>query len=272
MINKNLTFLKLGGSLITDKTTPLTARLDVIGRIANEIALAKQQNPSLQLVIGHGSGSFGHAAASLHQTQSGGKGKAYWQGFAEVWAAARTLNQIVVESLIRSGLPVIAFPPSAGVVAEENALRHWNLRPIKAALSHNLIPVVQGDDIFDMQQGGTIFSTEVIFQYLAKDLLPRNLLLAGSDEGVYTDSQQPENVIARITPSNVHEVLPVLSGAEAVDVTGGMLAKVMLMVSLVEENPQIEVQIFSGLTPGNIQEALMGEKLGTAIHSATEFD
>lgn len=267
MTLKSLTFLKLGGSLITDKTTPLTARTDVIQRIAEEIALAKSQNPSLQLVIGHGSGSFGHSTANKHLTQSGGTGEAYWQGFAKVWAAARTLNQIVIEHLVQAGLPVIAFPPSAGIVADEKSLRHWDLRPLKAALSHNLIPVVQGDVIFDYKLGGTIFSTEMIFQHLARNLLPRNLLLAGSDEGVYQDSQQADSIIDHITPANINEVLPALSGAETVDVTGGMLAKVLLMVSLVEEIPALEVQIFSGLTPGSIHKALLGEKSGTVIRS-----
>jgi isopentenyl phosphate kinase len=58
-----LTFVKLGGSLITDKRLENSFRAETAARIASEIqaALAEMM---LQLVIGHGSGSFGHVAAS----------------------------------------------------------------------------------------------------------------------------------------------------------------------------------------------------------------
>jgi isopentenyl phosphate kinase len=40
-----LTLLKLGGSLITDKHSPQTAKLDVIARLAGEILRFWQANP-----------------------------------------------------------------------------------------------------------------------------------------------------------------------------------------------------------------------------------
>ncbi len=55
-----LVFLKLGGSLITDKHTPRSARREVINRIAQEITNALQTNTELQIVLGHRSGAFGH--------------------------------------------------------------------------------------------------------------------------------------------------------------------------------------------------------------------
>jgi isopentenyl phosphate kinase (EC 2.7.4.-) len=60
-------FLKLGGSLITDKTRENAPRLDVIRRLAREISGALATAPP-KLVLGHGSGSFGHAAARKYGT------------------------------------------------------------------------------------------------------------------------------------------------------------------------------------------------------------
>lgn len=265
MNQSKLIFLKLGGSLITDKTKPLTPRPDVIQRLSAEIAQAYRENPQMRLVIGHGSGSFGHAIASLYQTQTGGKGGEYWHGFAEVWRAARQLNQILINKLSSTGLPVIAFPPSAGLIATNKNPESWDTHPIKIALSHNLIPVVQGDVVFDTELGGTIFSTEQVFQVLSREFLPDRILLAGIDQGVYHDPKQPADIIPYITPSNISNVFPSLSGAKAMDVTGGMLAKVRLMLSLVQENPSLEVQVFSGVEAGNIQKALAGKHLGTLI-------
>jgi hypothetical protein len=63
---KNLVFLKLGGSLITDKNKPYTSRPDKFTQIAHEIKSALSRNPDLQLILGHGPGSFGHFAVKDH--------------------------------------------------------------------------------------------------------------------------------------------------------------------------------------------------------------
>ena len=263
--NTSLTFLKLGGSLITDKTRQLTAKEDVIARLAAEIAVSQADRPNRTLVIGHGSGSFGHAIAHQYQTQDGVSGRTGWQGFAEVWMAARELNQIVVSTLGAAGLPVIAFPPSAGVLAAGKQLQSWDTQPLQAALSHRLVPVVQGDVIFDTQQGGTIFSTEQVFQHLARPLQPSQILLAGAEAGVYLDPSRPEAIIPAITPNSFEAIKHKLSGSGAVDVTGGMLSKVEWMLSLVRAIPNLQVRIFSGAVPGQVQKALAGEPIGTLI-------
>jgi len=267
MESRTLIFLKLGGSLITDKNQPLTACPGIIQRIAKEIREALEENPELQLLIGHGSGSFGHATAKKYQTQDGGKDQKYWQGFSEVWRAARELDQLVVEIFHKAGLPVIAFPPSAGVIARNKEFVSWDIRPIEFALAHGMIPLVQGDVIFDTEIGGTIFSTEKIFEYLCDNLQPDKILLAGLDKGVYSDPANQNDILPDITPENFMDVKSVLSGAEAVDVTGGMLAKVNLMLTLVRNQPSLQAQIFSGLEPGNIKRAINGEKLGTLVQS-----
>jgi len=265
MIEPELVFLKLGGSLITDKDAPLTPRPETIARISQEIASASKANPTLKLLIGHGSGSFGHAVASQYQTQLGEQNPTYWQGFIEVWRAARELNQIMIRSLSDADLPVLAFPPSAGVIAKGRHLHSWDIAPIQIALLHGIVPVVAGDVIFDQALGGTIFSTEELFHYLAEKLRPTRILLAGLDQGVYQDPQHPEKIIPQITPALIDEIEPVLQGSASADVTGGMLSKVQWMLSLVAKLPQLKVQIFSGAEPGNIQKALAGIELGTII-------
>jgi isopentenyl phosphate kinase len=272
MDHARLVFLKLGGSLITDKSKPMTPKLDVIRRLADEIAQVIHADTNIRLLIGHGSGSFGHAVADRYQTRSGGTGAAYWQGFSEVWAAARELNDIVIKELTRSGLPLIAFPPSAAIITENQRVKSWDIRPIKVALSQGLIPVVYGDVVLDSNLGGTILSTEELFHYLAGVLHPDEILLAGLDKGVFNDLHQPEEIIPLISPQNIHAVLPSLSSSKAVDVTGGMLTKVSLMVSLVVENPALKVRIFSGQEPGNLHKALSGEKIPAStqiIHNLT---
>lgn len=251
-----LVFVKLGGSLITDKTQPMTPRLELIDRLAQEIAAAVSACPDLSLIIGHGSGSFGHDVANRYQTRTGGIGAAYWQGFSEVWQAARALNQHVVHAFNLANLPVVAFPPSAGVITQNRHVVAWDIQPIKLALYHGMIPVVYGDVVFDIELGGTILSTEDLFVELTRSICPQQILLTGLDKGVYADPLQPDAIIPLITPQDLDHIRPVLSPSQAVDVTGGMLTKVEAMVDLVKDNPSLEVKIFSGATPGNLQIAL----------------
>jgi len=263
----NLQFLKLGGSLITDKRTPRTPRREVIARLTTEIESARAANPGLKLLLGHGSGSFGHVPAKKHGTRQGVVSSEQWQGFAEVWYEAATLNRIVMETLHAAGLPAILFPASAGVTAKDGKVAVWNLAPLTTALENDLLPVVFGDVVFDTARGGTILSTEDIFTHLARQLQPKRILLAGLDEGVWADFPACTQLISEITPENWEAVAASLGGSAATDVTGGMQSKVRAMLDLAVEIPGLEISIFSGEQPGNLAAALQGESLGTRIIS-----
>jgi isopentenyl phosphate kinase len=261
----NLQFLKLGGSLITRKDRPRTARPETLERLAQEIKTAIGLAPDLQLVLGHGAGSFGHVTAKKYGTRQGVTTPEGWRGFAEVWWDASALNRLVMEALRHVGLPAIALPPSASVVAQDGQVAAWNLDPLRAALKASLLPVVFGDVVFDTARGGTILSTEDLFAYLAGQLRPHRLLLAGIEPGVWADYPACTRLVSQITPENLLALAPALGGSEATDVTGGMASKVQEMLALVRRNPGLEVSIFSGEAPGLVQQALAGERVGTRI-------
>jgi isopentenyl phosphate kinase len=232
----NRQFLKLGGSLITDKNRPHTPRLEVIERLAREIASALEQRPELRLLLGHGSGSFGHTAAHKHGTRQGVAGPEQWQGFIEVWREAAALNHLVMDALLEAGLPAIAFPPSGSVTAQKGQVSHWNLEPISAALEAGLLPVVYGDVVFDAAQGGTILSTEDIFAHLASELKPTRLLLAGIEPGVWADFPVCRQLMPHLTSDSLPELEAALSGSNSPDVTGGMLSKVHQSLALARQH------------------------------------
>jgi isopentenyl phosphate kinase len=142
-------FLKLGGSLITDKSKPEAPRLVALRRLAGEIAEALQASPDLRVLIGHGSGSFGHQAAARHSTHKGAASPRAWRGFAEVWAAAGRLDRLVVDALREADLPVVAFPPSASAICESGQILEMAVEPIERAFEAGLLPVVAGDVAFD---------------------------------------------------------------------------------------------------------------------------
>ncbi|MCU0488451.1 MAG: isopentenyl phosphate kinase [Anaerolineales bacterium] len=262
----SLQFLKLGGSLITQKHVPQVARPEVLARLANEIHHACQRDPSLRLVLGHGSGSFGHVSASRYGTRRGVHSPQEWLGFVEVWRDAQALNRLVVDILGQAGLPVIGLSPLASVTARDGKVVNWDLAPLQSALQHGLIPVVYGDVIFDLQRGGTILSTEDLFFHLAEKLAPHRILLAGIEAGVWADFPACTRLIEEITLESYSQVISSLAGAQAADVTGGMASKVQLSLDLVKTVPGLEILIFPGEQPGLTESALAGSSPGTMIH------
>ncbi len=280
-----LVFLKLGGSLITDKTLPYTPRLDKLADLAAQIFSALQSTPNLSLVLGHGSGSFGHTAAKEYGTregqppsvlrtsppifvENGGRPReGYWRGFAEVWYQASALNRFVMEALHVAGVPSLALAPVSAVTASDGKVSGWDLTPLKAALASGLVPVIYGDVIFDSARGGTILSTEDLFEHLARELHPQRILLTGLEGAVWSDFPVRRLRVETITPASFNDVSARVGKSNGADVTGGMESKVKQMLDLVQEIPALTAQIFSGEQPGNVQRALNGEVLGTEIRN-----
>lgn len=257
-----LVFLKLGGSLITDKTAESVARPRVIRRLAREVCAALNKRHDLKLVLGHGSGSFGHVVASRYGTRKGVRGPEAWCGFARVADAAAQLNRIVTAAFVKEGIPVLSLPPSALARCEKGTLTRLDATPIHLALKAGLVPLVYGDVTFDAVWGGTIASTEDVFAYLANELAPARILLVGDVPGVY-GREPTTRVVSVITPATFDSISPALSGGRGVDVTGGMAAKVTQMLHLVESHPRLIVHILSGKTPGLVRRALVSPDVST---------
>lgn len=260
-------FLKLGGSVITDKDSPNTPRIDRIDAIAQEIVLALHEDPGISLVLGHGSGSFGHHAAKKYGTVKGVKTKDEWKGFVEVAFRARELNQIVMERLQMAGIPALSISPLSCVQSENHQIAGWDCSQINQCINNEVIPVIYGDVVFDSHLGGTILSTEELFSWLAMHVSPQQILLAGLEDGVWKEFPNKTEMIHEINPKNVGDHKSDILDSISPDVTGGMRSKVNLMVSLIQQLPSLEVQIFSGVQKGNIRSTLLGERVGTLIRN-----
>jgi isopentenyl phosphate kinase len=265
-----LTFVKLGGSVITDKTGQEAPDLDTIHRLASELRDALAADRGLRLILGHGSGSFGHTYAARYSIQRGLPPSADWMGFALTAAAALRLNRIVVDELLAAGVPALALQPSATLRSTGGELTAWDTATIGRALDQGLVPVIHGDVAFDDSQGTAIISTERLLLYLAHtpDLRPARIILVG-EAGVYTADPRADpqaQRIPHIDRTNVAAVLRGAGGSHGADVTGGMRSKIELLWRLVESQPGLTAQLI-GPTPGLLRCALLGQAAGegTAI-------
>ncbi len=254
-------FIKLGGSLITDKRQERSFRADVMARLATEIATG--WNPNSPLLIGHGSGSFGHVIAKQHGTMQGVHTPEQWRGFAEVATVAAELNYLVADALSKAGVPVWRIQPSASAKCRDGKIIHMALFPIKTALKHRIVPLVYGDVALDEIRGGTIISTETVMSYLVDHLPVQRIILLGEVPGVLDEQKA---VIPRITPQNIEQYQSILGSSEGTDVTGGMLTKVTDMLELVKLKPELTIQIMDGRVPGLLHETLVNHThTGTLI-------
>jgi len=261
-----LIFIKLGGSLITDKDNAHTAKPEIIYALACQIQNFLHLHPLAKILVGHGSGSFGHIPASRYQTRKGVKSQEEWQGFLHVWKEARALNEIVLEQFQRCGLPVLSFPAASAVTTENGVVKQWNIAPMQQALDHGIIPLVFGDVIFDTVRGGTILSTEEIFHYLCPILQPDSILITGIEPGVWEDYPDNTKIIPRITPATLHQYEDRLKGSKSTDVTGGMYEKVRTLLKLCGSSPTLSIQIFSGFEQ-TLNQVLEGCHAGTLLES-----
>ncbi len=229
-------FIKLGGSLITNKNKPFSVNWDNLSNTAKSISEIDEE-----MIIGHGGGSFGHFVASEYIGME--------SGYPKIREAMQKLNIIVVSSLIAKGVPAASFSTSSFMLSKGGKITDNFYKSIMEA-SKKYIPVIHGDAILDREDGYKVFSTEQIFAKLARSIHPRRIFLA-------TDSAVLDNgdTVKEIADWNFRDVVSNLSESTSpTDITGGMKQKVIEAARISAEN-DIEVYIFDGSTPDAIKRA-----------------
>ena len=255
--------IKLGGSLITNKAEARSFRRESVRRIAAQIARLRAPNQCFRIIIGHGSGSFGHYEAKKYNTVAGVKTKRERRGFVQVGLAATELSLLVQREFLAAGLPVMRFQPSSMMVSCAARVTSIDIRALSLALDQNMIPLIHGDIALDRRIGGTIVSTESLFARLVHPLAIKRIILLGEVAGVLN---QDGELVPRITPASIASIRPALAGSNGIDVTGGMLQKVETMISLICENPSLQVIIADGKLEHVLEDLLAkGIMLGTEI-------
>ena len=255
--NREVLLVKLGGSLITDKTRPETARADVIERLGSEIAEIVAGS-SLPLIVGHGSGSFGHVAAQESGIHQGVQDASQLAGVSKTQGQAFKLHRLVVTALREAGLPVFSIVPSSCLVADGGRPDQVWPEPLLEALTLGMVPVVFGDVVMDRRWGASICSTESLFLALApalgsRGVFIRRIVWLGGTDGVL---DQDGKAIAEITLDDISGMLSELSGAAGTDVTGGIRHRLESAGALARQG--IASWIGDGRRPGALGEGLEG--------------
>lgn len=262
---KELILLKIGGGVITDKSVRYGLREDVLSRLAKEIAEGSSKLMDTKMIIGNGAGSFAHWSAAKYKTTEGFVNEESRIGMGWVRHDAVKLNQIVFEQLLLAECPVFSFSPSSLMRVRNGKTEEIFAKAIEDAMDQGVTPLVYGDVMVDEQKGCGVYSTEKVFDELAKyfaDKYEVRVIHISAEEGVYKKGQA--SIFSEINATNFEEVKEHLGGCNGVDVSGGMLHKVEECLALTSLG--IVSQIISGMVPGRIRDAILGKKVkGTTI-------
>ena len=207
--------LKLGGAAITDKSIPNTAHHTQIERIAAQ--LAAHQQP---MVLVHGAGSFGHILAKEYRLQDGYQDESQRAALIQLQQQLHELNSIVVDALIKAGVPAMTVHPASMCVMRGLRIDRIFVDPLQHMLNLGIVPVLYGDCVWDLEQGFGILSGDQLVIHLANELEADRVAFGTNVAGVL-DSDG--GVIARIDDLDVH--IGTVGDSHHTDVTGGMRGK-----------------------------------------------
>lgn len=264
-----VTLLKLGGSLITDKSKPYTERAEIIKVLVRQIREALEENNRLRLIIGNGAGSYAHYPAKLYEVSNGITRESQKMGFCMVQDGAARLNRIIVSALLREGVRAISISPSSLCITRNGRIKKFFIEPIIGLLSLNMVPVIYGDIVFDETRGCAIVSTEVLLSHIALLFINqkrkiKEIIHNGVTKGVLDLSGE---VIPVITQKNIAKLQKVFTSVTGYDVTGGMIHKVRESLKLTKYG--ITSRIINGISEENLlKRALKGSATsGTKIEA-----
>lgn len=264
---KKIIFVKLGGSLITDKEKPFTAKIDVIKNLAKQISQALKKNSQLRLVIGNGGGSYPHYPALKYKIKEGIKNESQKIGFCEVQDAASRLNRLIVRALLDEKVKAVSVNPSSMIIAENGKIKKFFIEPIIRFLQLGLTPVIYGDIVYDEILGSKIFSTEELLSVLAikfkkKGFKVEKIIHNGITLGVL---DKKGRLIKKITAKNINRLSSVFTKTQGYDVTGGMFHKVKEALKLTSFG--VKTLIINGSAKKNLlKKAILGFNVqGTVV-------
>jgi len=213
--------LKIGGSVITDKSGDCAINLGQLASIAAAVADSRVTG----LVIVHGAGSCGHPEAKRYRLGRGATA-GHGEGIAVTHHAVSGLNAAVVAALRDQGVEAVGVHPLHAAFADGGRLVAFEYRHLEQMLLLGLVPVIHGDVVMDCTRGACIVSGDQLVRYLAP-------LLAMSRVGIATDVPGVLDggaVVPVITPASVRKLQIGISSHT--DVTGGMRGKINELLDL----------------------------------------
>jgi len=248
---EELALVKIGGSVITDKTRPFSLNHNHLDRLAS--ALAAYQG---RLVIVHGGGSYAHPIAKKYGLPPEPT-KIDPTGVTLTRLAVLTLHNEIVLSLLKAGVSAYSIQPLC--------LLHGNAAQIlNGILSSRLTPVTHGD-VISTENGSYVISGDALMRIIASSLKPKRVVFTVDVDGIYDTNPKNGRLLKEVSLN----WLPEHSSEDGFDVTGGIVGKVKEAQKIASMG--LDVYFVSGLHPERVLKVLRGEEtIATRVSGRVE--
>jgi len=251
--------VKLGGSVITDKSKLRTFRKASCERLARELSSSEED-----LMIVHGAGSFGHIEAKKHELHKGFKKDSQLEHVAAVQRDVRELNLKVLEALIDEGVRAVSVPPAAAASFKNNSIVSFEPDVFRRVADIGLVPVSFGDVVPDESMGFSICSGDLMMEALAKSFEPTLVVFCADVDGVYSGDPKRDRkaeIIPRFDASSLRSLKKTES--KHADVTGSIYGKLERMLAISSHCEKC--MIVNGNVPGRLGKALRGKAVVSTV-------
>mgnify|MGYP006273752377 CR=1 FL=1 len=242
--------IKLGGSVITEKSSTATFRSEIMDELSSQIAKAGKE-----CILVHGAGSFGHVLAKKYELNNGFSSEKQRYGFSLTQAMVQTLNSHVLSSLHHHKLPAVSLPAHSLLTLSNHQMEHIATDFFKTYLKKGFLPVTYGDVALDSTLGFSICSGDLLMWSLAKTFQPEKIIFVMDEDGVY-DKNPKKNADAKLMEIIQRDEIDLLQTSldEHADVTAGMMGKLQTIKKITALH--IDTILVNGLVPNRLYQVL----------------
>ena len=250
--------IKLGGSVITDKSQYKKFDREQAERLCREIA-----ESGVPVIIVHGAGSFGHVLAKKYSIQNGYTDPEQVQAAAQVHHDAMELGMLMTQTLMDNGIPAASVSPGTCFVMEDGRIVPDNLEPIEALAKMGIMPVTFGDVVMDRTRGFGIVSGDQMMELMAEMFRPERVVFVSDIDGLYTANPKTDPDAELIPAFDAGTLEQVSSVSDVDDVTGGVRNKMESMLRMCGDGR--DCVLINGTVPGRLLSLLRGEDVTCTV-------
>ena len=245
--------IKLGGSVITDKSQYKKFNRDITARLCKEIA---ESGKSVMVV--HGAGSFGHIISKKYRLNEGLLDFGQVAAVSRVQHDVRELGLLVTEEFLQLGIQAVSIAPGSHFVMENGKLIVTDTESLKRLATIGIMPVMFGDVVTDRLKMFGICSGDQLMEVMADLFKPDKIVFVSDIDGLY-DRDPKTNPDATLIEEVTAEDLKNIDGTGTVaDVTGGVRGKMESMLRMTTS--ERECILVNGTVPGRLLSVLRGEE------------
>lgn len=251
--------IKLGGSVITDKSKKQTFKQTIMDNLSAEIKKANKKN-----IIVHGAGSFGHIFAEKYELNKGFFREDQIQGFSLTHEMVQSLNNLVLKSLCDFKIPAVSISPHSIIKLNDHKIEKVDWEIFNDYLNKGFTPITFGDVVLDNKIGFSICSGDLLVLALSEYFKPEKVIFVIDEEGLYSSNPKIDKkaeFIDSITSENLMKLSTIKD--KHADVTGGMGGKINTILKIAKLG--IPTILLNGNKPNRLYKVLVEKETKKTI-------